>query len=366
MAINQVPPLGRVSETMSRMGRGGDDTLVHMSGPEVRGLASLGKLSYNPVTGLPEAFAFLPILASMAAAGAGWGIPATAAAVGGAGLLSNKMETGEWDFGKAALGAMVNVAGQQLTKGFMSDDFMTGLTNIDTPLRDVLVPQFGEGPPGHFSDLDDVESVYGSSLKEGLGRSKDALPSWLERAGSSLSKAVGPATISPLAATGAIAGGLSGLGATIVTDEPEELPALVPSQRAPTSFAQQVYERPLTGASEEDIASGLATYYEPGGYGLYPVAEGGSLDKAYEGYVGGEGHGMEDNQMFKIKGGGLAALSPKEYVVPADVMASMGNGNPDEGAKAMDSFISKIRKTKYGRDKQPPEMNARKQLQTLA
>jgi hypothetical protein len=43
----------------------------------------------------------------------------------------------------------------------------------------------------------------------------------------------------------------------------------------------------------------------------------------------------------------------------------MGNGNPDDGAKAMDGFISKVRKEKYGRDKQPPEMDARKQLEKL-
>ena len=83
------------------------------------------------------------------------------------------------------------------------------------------------------------------------------------------------------------------------------------------------------------------------------------------GYVGGDGHGMEDNQMFRIHGGGLAALSPKEYVVPADVMSGLGNGNPDDGAEKMDDFISDFRQEKYGRDKQPPEMDGRKQLEKL-
>jgi len=82
--------------------------------------------------------------------------------------------------------------------------------------------------------------------------------------------------------------------------------------------------------------------------------------------VEGDGHGMEDNQMFKIKGGGLAALSPKEYVVPADVMAGLGNGNPDKGAHAMDDFISDFRTEKYGRDEQPPEIDGRKALENLA
>ena len=97
--------------------------------------------------------------------------------------------------------------------------------------------------------------------------------------------------------------------------------------------------------------------------GLINLAAGGKPD--FEGIVGGDGHGMEDNQIMEIKGGGLLAVSPKEYVVPADVMAMIGNGNPDDGADEMDEFISKFRKEKYGRDMQPPEMDGGKALQSL-
>ena len=34
----------------------GDNILVHMNPEEVAGLMSLGKITYNPITGLPEAF----------------------------------------------------------------------------------------------------------------------------------------------------------------------------------------------------------------------------------------------------------------------------------------------------------------------
>ena len=97
--------------------------------------------------------------------------------------------------------------------------------------------------------------------------------------------------------------------------------------------------------------------------GLINLVAGGKPD--FEGIVGGDGHGMEDNQIMEIKGGGLLAVSPKEYVVPADVMAMIGNGNPDDGADEMDEFISKFRKEKYGRDMQPPEMDGGKALQSL-
>ena len=62
MAMMKIPPLGRIGQTMGRMGRMGDNTLVHMNPQEVEGLAALGKLTYNPVTGLPEAFNFSEVI----------------------------------------------------------------------------------------------------------------------------------------------------------------------------------------------------------------------------------------------------------------------------------------------------------------
>ena len=50
------PPLQGISNLMKMQGRYGDTELVHMTKPEVKGLASLGVLSTNPNTGLPEAF----------------------------------------------------------------------------------------------------------------------------------------------------------------------------------------------------------------------------------------------------------------------------------------------------------------------
>ena len=155
-----------------------------------------------------------------------------------------------------------------------------------------------------------------------------------------------------------------------MTETPPEMPQL--PERKPFERQQQTLERPQTaprqGESEEEllarIGRGGDTFFEASSY--LPVAEGGQLEEAFEGMVEGDGHGMEDNKMFTIQGGGLAALSPKEYVVPADVMSGLGNGNPDSGANMMDDFISEFRVEKYGRDQQPPEINGRKLLKNLA
>ena len=50
------PPLQGMANLLEEQGRYGDTELVHMSKPEVRGLASLGRLTRNPETGLIEAF----------------------------------------------------------------------------------------------------------------------------------------------------------------------------------------------------------------------------------------------------------------------------------------------------------------------
>ena len=214
----KTPPLGRIGQTMGRMGRMGDSTLVHMNPQEVQGLATLGRLTYNPITGLPEAFNFSEV-------------------------IEEAVEEKETDRGKQ-----------------------------------------------YFVDL--VEKIHETFV--------DPQPT-----------------------------GLAG--------------AMPPSMPIPQQPPVPMPQPPMP-MPQPPMPQGMA-----GG-----------------GYVEGKGHGMEDNQMFPIHGGGLAALSPKEYVVPADVMAGLGNGNPDDGAEKMDDFISDFRKEKYGRDKQPPEMDGRKELEKLA
>jgi hypothetical protein len=98
---NSQPPMAGLSAALAMQGRLGDSTLVHMNPMEVEMLKTMspdGNLSYNPETGLPEAFklkdiaAFaLPIAASIAMPyllPAAWGIGAVGAGAIGAGLGS--------------------------------------------------------------------------------------------------------------------------------------------------------------------------------------------------------------------------------------------------------------------------------------
>ena len=53
---SEVVELQEAAKGLAGLGREGDTELVHMTSDELKGLMSLGQLTYNPMTGLPEAF----------------------------------------------------------------------------------------------------------------------------------------------------------------------------------------------------------------------------------------------------------------------------------------------------------------------
>jgi hypothetical protein len=82
-------PMQEEAMELANRGRYGDTTLVHMTPGEVQGLASLGQLTINPETGLPEAFSLksiLPMVANvgLAIATGGMSVPAQMAIMGAA------------------------------------------------------------------------------------------------------------------------------------------------------------------------------------------------------------------------------------------------------------------------------------------
>ncbi len=75
----------------------------------------------------------------------------------------------------------------------------------------------------------------------------------------------------------------------------------------------------------------------------------------FEGRVKGQGDGMYDDIPFNIEGQQPALLARDEYVIPADVVAMVGNGSSDAGSDKIDGAIANIRQQKYGRAQQPRE-----------
>ena len=130
--------MDRSAQELASKGRYGDSMLVHMAPEEVQGIASLGGVSMNPETGLPEMFKFkdflkfaAPIALSVAmpayGAAAAEGLGAGTAAVGGvggqglAGFLSGTA-------GKAVLSGLGSGIGSLLTGSNRDEALSSGMT----------------------------------------------------------------------------------------------------------------------------------------------------------------------------------------------------------------------------------------------
>ena len=79
-------------------------------------------------------------------------------------------------------------------------------------------------------------------------------------------------------------------------------------------------------------------------------------------YLDGPTDGMADKLPTTIDGKDPAALSHGEFVIPADVVGHLGNGNSEAGAQRLYAMMDKVRKARTGTKKQGKEINPDKYL----
>jgi hypothetical protein len=87
------------------------------------------------------------------------------------------------------------------------------------------------------------------------------------------------------------------------------------------------------------------------------AAHGGLMELAKGRYLQGETDGMADKIPAQIGEDQPAALSHGEFVIPADVVSHLGNGNSDAGAKKLYSMMDKIRQARTGTKEQGKRIN---------
>lgn len=90
------------------------------------------------------------------------------------------------------------------------------------------------------------------------------------------------------------------------------------------------------------------------------LAKGGSTTKPGGTYLQGSTDGMADKLHATIDGKQPARLAHGEFVIPADVVSHLGNGNSDAGAKQLYQMMDKIRQARTGTKKQGKEINPEK------
>ena len=77
-------------------------------------------------------------------------------------------------------------------------------------------------------------------------------------------------------------------------------------------------------------------------------------------YLNGASDGMADKVPATIDGVQDARLSDGEFVIPADVVSHLGNGNSDAGAKVLKDMMARVRKARTGNTKQGKEIDPKK------
>ena len=93
------------------------------------------------------------------------------------------------------------------------------------------------------------------------------------------------------------------------------------------------------------------------------MAGGGLASLPHQGYyLGGSTDGMADQIPAMIGNSQPAALSDGEFVIPADVVSHLGNGNSDAGAQELFSMMDRVRKDRTGRTQQGKEIDPNKYL----
>ncbi len=148
-----------------------------------------------------------------------------------------------------------------------------------------------------------------------------------------------------------------------------------PTRRAGSSgqryFTDTRYtpKTPVTSASAEGLAALNAANptRQPVPKPVIPspvqtMAAGGIAELKTGKYLNGASDGMADKVPARIDGVQEARLSDGEFVIPADVVSHLGNGNSDAGAKVLESMMSRVRKERTGSTKQGKKINPKKFL----
>lgn len=398
----------RMAQHLAAQGRGRDTTLVHMSGPEVRGLGSLhpsGKMPINPKTGLPEADFLTDILPGIAGTvvGSVVGMPWLGAAVGGLGTwaatgnLGKGILSGLMSFGLGSIGGQLASAGEAATQaGAKGAEDLVAKTaegaaqgagqTAATPLN-----------PATFPSTSAIDRAIDPSLGSVAGNVKPpTTPGFFDRISQGFQNApqtmsnIGQGIMNPqnldmskMIMPGIMAGS-GAMGLAQANQQPAQLPNPMAQQQGqyhgtpnPVPFRTPTGGVVPQGQNPQGYQGELSYFAPNPAYSVY-AAEGGLMPSgiSYElakggvanlpsGMIRGPGGGMDDQIKGTIDGRRDVYLSDGEYVVDAQTISALGDGSSEAGAKRMGKIVKDIRQKKFGSTKQPDKMASHGGLASL-
>jgi hypothetical protein len=371
------------AQRLADQGRGGDTMLVHMAPSEVRGLQSMmerqgSSLSINPNTGLVEAkkakeylrdvAPFLPFLIPGAGAVLGGlggqavasGLLAGLAAPGKginfnagikAGLMAYGLGSAYNNYANAPSGTPIGPGNQAYGKTSVSSgpNLSGGSAGVSTG----MVPIDGQA----YAD----PAFYSPQTNAALLNPPPPTVTPTTSATASLAnkgKITKFEDITGLSPTTALIGGNMALGAYQADKEidlaKEQIAAVEAEKERKRREGRLAFDYSLAQIDQPTrAASG----------GLVAFARGGTTGPTHEPrMVKGDGDGMSDSVPATIEGVQEARLANDEFVIPADVVADIGNGSSSAGAKKLYTMMDRVRKARHGTAEQPPAINAKKYM----
>jgi len=149
-----------------------------------------------------------------------------------------------------------------------------------------------------------------------------------------------------------IVGAMQGTQAPLQFTDPSYSPAVTGNLSsilgAKDGGAMSNLKERAMGSQSKGLADALESITE----GAEDIVDMGGGQVYFEGMVKGDGDGMSDEIPFSIEGQQPALLSRDEYVLPADVVAALGNGSSNAGADMLDKFMTDVREKTMGRERQ--------------
>jgi hypothetical protein len=114
----------------------------------------------------------------------------------------------------------------------------------------------------------------------------------------------------------------------------------------------------LAALNRENIASTTRSGEQREQFRPIPqLAKGGIASLKKGKYLDGDTDGMADEKPAMIDGEEPALLSDGEFVIPADVVSHLGNGNSDAGAKVLEDMMARVRKARTGSEEQGAQID---------
>lgn len=141
----------------------------------------------------------------------------------------------------------------------------------------------------------------------------------------------------------------------------EQVPYEADSARRPGSAGRQYFtdvkyvsptDAATAQAAAKQEAEGIAGLQQP-----VRAAAGGLMGLKSGRYLNGATDGMADEVPAKIEDSQEARLSHGEFVIPADVVSHIGNGNSEAGAKRLYDMMARLRKARTGTPRQGKKIN---------